>query len=129
MHTESARPSVCGIVAAIVVLSLSACGPGSESGESLAAKVKTAETLIPADARLAEIYERSCRVCHVSPDSGAPLAGDTSAWKARFVQGTDTLVDHVRDGFKAMPPHGQCFDCSDDDLRHLTLFMAREREQ
>ena len=46
-------------------------------------------------------------------------------WKARLDKGIDQLVRHANDGFNAMPAMGQCNDCSADDLRALTLFMAR----
>lgn len=101
---------------------LSACGPAPT--ETLAQKVARAETLAPADPRLAEMYGRSCRACHISPDAKAPLVGDKAAWDVRFEQGIDVLVAHARDGFKNMPARGQCLDCTDDDLRHLALFMA-----
>jgi len=84
--------------------------------------------MTPADARLAEIYGRSCKACHVVLESTAPLSGDTAAWDARFAQGIDTLVVHARDGFKAMPPRGSCLDCTEEDLKQLTLFMAGRDE-
>ena len=105
-------------------LALSGCGPASAPPETVAQKVAWAETLVPGDARLAEMYGRSCRGCHITPDAKAPLAGDKTAWDLRFEQGLDVLVAHARDGFKNMPPRGQCLDCTDDDLKHLTLFMA-----
>ncbi len=97
-----------------------ACGP-TETPEQ---KVAWAEGMTPADARLAEMYGRSCKACHVVLESKAPLTGDKAAWDARFEQGIDTLVVHARDGFKAMPPRGSCMDCTDEDLKALTLFMA-----
>jgi cytochrome c5 len=106
--------------AAAALLAAVACGPS----ETPAEKAARARGMTPADARLAEIHERSCKSCHAVPEALAPLAGDTAAWDARFAQGIDTLVVHARDGFKAMPPRGSCLDCSDDDLRRLTLFMA-----
>lgn len=112
-----------GLAVAIVLLSLAACG--NDSGPTLAERVRRAESLAPSDPQLAEKFGRSCRVCHINPESGAPLVGDIHAWNGRFAQGGDTLLAHVRAGFKAMPGHGQCFDCTDDDLRRLTFFMAQ----
>jgi cytochrome c5 len=80
--------------------------------------------MAPTEARLAEMYARSCRACHTVLDAKAPLTGDRADWDVRFAQGIDTLVAHARDGFKAMPARGQCLDCTDDDLKQLTLFMA-----
>ena len=108
--------------AAAFALTLAACEkPQAPLGERLA----YAEAMTPADAALAEKFGRSCRACHVNPDSGAPLAGDIDAWSPRLAQSTDVLLQHVRAGYKAMPASGQCFDCTDDELKRLTAFMAK----
>lgn len=104
-------------------VTVAACDP-TPAEEPLAVRIARAEALAPSDPRLAEIYGRTCRVCHIQPDSGAPLAGDAAAWNARFAKGDEALHSHARDGFNAMPPRGQCYDCTDDDLTQLTLFMA-----
>lgn len=111
----------CAFVASIALVFAVACGPAADD---LPARVKAAEALTPKDPRLAEIYSRTCRVCHINPDSGAPLAGDARAWHDRLAQSDDVLATHLRDGFKAMPPRGACFDCSDDDLKHLMMIMG-----
>jgi cytochrome c5 len=117
------RVLVGSVAIALVTLAV-ACGDPPRS-ESLEAKITRAEAMTPDDRRLAEIYARSCRACHVRPDSGAPLTGDTEAWNVRFAQSPATIAAHTRDGLRTMPPRGQCFDCSDADLWQLTLFMAR----
>jgi cytochrome c5 len=38
-----------------------------------------------------------------------------------------TLVQHAKNGYKAMPPKGLCSDCSDLDLQKLIEFMAAPR--
>jgi cytochrome c5 len=108
------------LLGAWLSVSVAACGPS----ETPAQKVARAEGMTPADTRLAEMYGRSCKACHVVLESQAPLAGDKAAWDTRFAQGIDTLLTHARNGFKAMPPRGSCMDCSDEDLKALTLFMA-----
>ncbi len=115
----------CAIVLLVVV---SACGDSAPM-ETLEAKLARAEALLPRDPSLAEKYGRSCRTCHVNPESGAPLTGDVPAWNARFVQGGATIAAHTREGIRAMPPRGQCFDCSEDDLWKLTLFMAQRADR
>jgi hypothetical protein len=79
----------------IVLAGLSACSAAKQ--EPAGADLQWAETSRPADAH----------------------------WKPRLGQGVDQLVRHASDGFNAMPAMGQCNDCSADDLRALTLFMAR----
>jgi len=113
--------AMLGVV--MVLAGLCACSGFKQ--EPAAADLQWAETSRPSDARLAERYERSCAVCHARSGSGAPLAGFAPHWKPRLDQGVERLLQHANDGFNAMPAMGQCNDCSADDLRALTLFMAR----
>ena len=86
--------------------------------------------LKPADARLAALYEHSCKACHTRPDSGAPLVHDHGAWDARWAKGLDVLKGHAILGFQAMPAGGQCAACTVQDHQALIRFMAdREHEQ
>lgn len=87
---------------------------------------KTGSTLKPVtlDARLGEIYSRSCMGCHTVPDSGAPQSHNIAAWDPRLQQGEAVLLDHMVNGFGGMPPLGQCFDCTAEDLTTLMHFMA-----
>ena len=113
--------ALLGVV--LVMAGLGACSSTKQEPE--AADLKWAESSRPAEARLAERYERSCMACHAVNGSGAPLAGFAPHWKPRLDKGIDQLVRHASDGFNAMPAMGQCNDCSADDLRALTHFMAR----
>jgi len=106
-----------------LVVLLAACSATRQEPE--AADLKRAETARPANAQLAERYERSCMACHAANGSGAPLAGFAPHWKPRLEKGIDQLLRHADEGFNAMPAKGQCNDCNADDLRALTLFMAR----
>jgi cytochrome c5 len=81
-------------------------------------------SLAPADPRLAELYAGSCKACHVVADSGAPLVGDAKAWAPRWKQGEAVLLDHVVQGYKAMPAMGQCASCTPEDFKALTRFLA-----
>lgn len=81
-------------------------------------------SLTPADPRLAELYAGSCKACHVTAASGAPVVGDRAAWDPRWKQGEDVLLDHVIQGYRAMPALGQCAACTPDDFKALTRFMA-----
>lgn len=96
---------------------LSACG-ASRSPEAATA------TAIPRDARLAQLYEGSCRACHTQSESGAPLTHDRAAWAPRWAKGEATLLEHTIGGFNGMPAGGQCFSCTAEDYRALIAFMA-----
>jgi cytochrome c5 len=34
------------------------------------------------------------------------------------------LLDHIVNGYRAMPPLGQCIECTEDDLKTLMRFMS-----
>ncbi len=90
-------------------------------GDNNAAPVAKAA---PLDARLSEIYSRTCVGCHTTPDSGAPQSHNVAAWGPRLAKGDEILLAHMADGFAGMPPLGQCAECSADDLVALMKFMA-----
>nr|WP_316643339.1 c-type cytochrome [uncultured Roseateles sp.] len=88
-----------------------------------------AESLRPADTRLAAVYERSCLNCHGRSDGTAPLTGHASAWAPRLAKGMPALLHSVHQGLNSMPAMGLCPDCSDSDLEHLITFMSRTDKQ
>ena len=82
------------------------------------------EALRPQDVKLAAKYSRSCLMCHTSTDAKAPLVHDRADWQKRIAErGLDTVISHAQSGFNAMPPKGQCMDCSEAELKALTQFM------
>lgn len=99
------------------LLSLNACAkPASPPADY--ANVK------PADPRLATLYDGSCKACHTNPAAGAPLTHDPRAWAPRWHQGRDVLLDHVVQGYRAMPAGGQCAACTPADFKALIAFIA-----
>lgn len=98
-------------------LLLTACGPKAGPPADPAA-------LAPANPRLAELYAGSCKACHVDAQSGAPVVQDRAAWDPRWAQGEDVLLEHVIQGYRAMPALGQCAACGPEDFKALTRFMA-----
>ncbi|SDS37294.1 Cytochrome C oxidase, cbb3-type, subunit III [Pseudomonas asplenii] len=70
------------------------------------------------------VYNRVCIACHAGQLPMAPQKGDKAAWKPRMAQGMDVLVQHVTQGFKAMPPRGLCMDCSAEDYRSIIRWMS-----
>jgi len=103
---------------------LSACGLEKEQPDS-AALLLRAQTLLPADPVLAEIYSRSCVSCHAASASAAPLTGDHQSWQPRMAKGMDSLLDSVINGFGGMPPLGLCMDCDTEQFESLIVFMAQ----
>jgi len=110
------------MVCIVAVAALSGCGSGPPSAAELAA-------LKPADGRLAGLYEHSCKACHATPGSGAPLVHDHDAWAPRWAKGLPTLRDHAILGFQAMPAGGQCAVCTPTDYERLIRFMADQEDK
>jgi cytochrome c5 len=102
------------------VLALSACGEAPP--KPLTAEQSAA--LAPADPRLAQLYEGSCKACHTVADSLAPLTGDRTLWDPRWALGEDALLTAAIQGKGGMPAGGQCFECTPADLKALITFMA-----
>lgn len=102
----------------LALLMLSACDAGPSTANA-------ARALQPQDPAVATLYQRSCFACHGTGNPTAPQTGDTRAWAPRMAQGMDTLIDHVVDGYKGMPPMGLCMDCSAEDFEQLIVFMAQ----
>lgn len=89
---------------------------------SLAALVSV--QAMAADQAVVDRYKKTCAVCHGSGAAGAPKTGNDKQWAPRLEKGIDTLVDHAKNGFNAMPPKGMCFDCSDEEFKALIEYMA-----
>lgn len=103
-------------------LLLAACG--NDKSGAAAAPAAAVTPPPPASAAVQKIYDTTCHSCHGSPASGAPQAGDTKAWAPRVAQGKDTVLSHVINGYKGMPPMGLCMQCSEDDFVAVTEWMS-----
>ena len=92
------------------------------------AQIDYAEFAEPADAYLAEIYNRSCVSCHSVDGAGAPLTGHKDEWQRRLaLRGEAGLLVSTMSGQEGMPAMGMCTDCSDDDFQKLIAFMMVEK--
>lgn len=69
------------------------------------------------------LYNSYCIACHMNGVAGAPKFGDQAEWQPRIEKGIDMLLKDATNGFKAMPPKGLCFDCSEDELRSAIQYM------
>jgi cytochrome c5 len=105
------------LLLALASLAMSGCAPR-------AGPPADPMSLAPADPRLAQLYAGSCKTCHATAVSGAPMVQDARAWAPRWKQGEAVLLDHVIQGYQAMPPLGQCASCTPDDFKALTRFLA-----
>ena len=121
----------------VVALLVAACSPEHDrkrnagAGDAsatpapeTAAAAASSTTDTSAGADTAAQWARSCALCHVNGEGGAPTLGDTEAWAARLEQGEEVLLTHTIEGYNNMPPLGYCMDCERDDFVALIRFMA-----
>lgn len=71
-------------------------------------------------------YQTSCAACHENEAMGAPLKGKKEAWANVFAKPFEDVMYRVINGYRGMPPLGQCFDCGEQDLRALVYYLAQE---
>lgn len=103
------------IVRMLLVLSLVGCG--SE-------RASFPETTQVERQVAMEKWARSCALCHVDGNGGAPIVGDQAAWAPRLKQSSAVLLDHTVNGLGLMPPLGYCMDCTEKEFLILVEFMS-----
>ena len=69
-------------------------------------------------------WSRSCALCHITGEAGAPIVGDTAEWQRRLQQGEEAIINNVIAGFNSMPPLGYCMACEVSDFRAMVAYMA-----
>ena len=112
------------IPAIVAIMILAACSRDESGPPPDPAVIQQAKILQPTDARLATLYQQSCRACHMVGAGGAPLTGDQAAWDIRWRKGAEALRTSAIRGLNGMPPGAQCFTCSSEDYDALIRFMA-----
>ena len=69
-------------------------------------------------------WNRSCALCHINGEAGAPIIGETNSWSERILKGEDALVRSVLEGLNSMPPLGYCMACELEDFKSMVNFMV-----
>jgi len=109
------------IVTPVLAVLLSACGGFGSMHQYDAADFSNDL----ADAAVMGKWARSCALCHINGEAGAPVVGDTAEWQRRLAQGEALVLRHVIEGYNSMPPLGYCMACEESDFRAMIGFMAR----
>ena len=126
-------PSSCKkkylLVAAFTSLFFSACSPDvtnnnrpsntNSSPSSQASKHVLSE-------ELSTIYKETCTQCHTNSSTGAPVSGDTKAWQQILSKGIDATLERAMNGYGGMPPAGQCFECTPEQMIKLINYMSQQ---
>jgi cytochrome c5 len=101
-------------------------GCGEQSGDAQPASNSppgSEQPLSVSDESMAK-WSRSCVLCHVNGEGGAPRVGHPEEWVGRVEQGETVLLTHTIEGYNRMPPLGYCMDCEAEDFEALIQFMA-----
>jgi cytochrome c5 len=115
---------------AILAVLAAGCSEHSEkteidpvTAENYAAAFEAAEMTSSAQRK----WARSCALCHVRGEGGAPKMGDTQAWAPRLSGGDVLLMRNTVEGFNRMPPLGYCMDCEFADFAAMINMMTGRR--
>jgi cytochrome c5 len=88
-----------------------------------------AATAVPAGAEPrsgAALYQDHCAACHHPSNVmvSSPKAGSDRDWAPRLQKGLPGLTQSAVEGFEAMPPKGNCEDCTPSEIEAAIRFMA-----
>ena len=116
----------------LCMLSLAGCDADRETGSALHEASEPAQAAAVSgvaqqpDARTMQMWSRSCALCHVDGNAGAPRMGHAEEWLPRLAQGREMLLKHTVEGLNSMPPLGYCMACERDDFLAMIDFMTAE---
>lgn len=82
----------------------------------------------PPSERAMALWARSCALCHIDGNAGAPRVGQAEEWGPRLAQGRETLLKHTVEGLNSMPPLGYCMACEREDFLAMIDFMTASLE-
>jgi cytochrome c5 len=75
------------------------------------------------------VVENNCAPCHSGNLPGAPVLGNPADWTTRLSQGKETLVEHVINGYNAMPPKGGNPSLSNEDIAAAVTYIISQVKQ
>jgi cytochrome c5 len=111
-------------------LSLLACSESTKPGpQSAIATEAIPESGVSESASVDDVmkkWARSCALCHVTGEGGAPRSGFAEDWNPRLVNGKAMLLTHTIEGYNNMPPLGYCMSCEEEDFITLIDYMVGE---
>jgi|AntAceMinimDraft_1070359.scaffolds.fasta_scaffold143583_1 cytochrome c5 len=108
----------------IVLCMLSACAEPPTVSKANADVYATAFRQAVVTVSVQQKWARSCALCHVNGEGGAPKMGDVAAWAERRKAGDAVLMRRTLEGFNRMPALGYCMDCELVDFAAMINMMA-----
>jgi cytochrome c5 len=124
------------LAAILCATAVTACGQSAQPSAATPATDTPHAAATPASAATdtsgADVYNKTCALCHGSGAGGAPMFGVHADWEARIAQGSDTLYRHAIEGFTGekgvMPPKGANAGLSDDEVKAAVDYMQAQAQ-
>ncbi|HUL13324.1 MAG TPA: c-type cytochrome [Methylococcaceae bacterium] len=69
------------------------------------------------------VYQSSCSGCHDTGKNRAPKLADKDAWAKRSFEWFSVMNNHATKGFLNMPPKGQHYELTDQDMANAVFYM------
>ncbi len=112
-------------------LVLISCSSEAPDPNSISANIEDEEPIqtVSLSPELNTIFNETCAQCHVQGSSGAPKAGNQEAWTKILSKGMDATLERVMGGYGGMPPAGQCFECTPEQLIELIRYLSSKAVQ
>ncbi|MDM8564831.1 c-type cytochrome [Candidatus Halobeggiatoa sp. HSG11] len=70
-----------------------------------------------------DIYEMTCKSCHVVGIAGAPKIAEKKDWKTRLPKGENTLIQNAINGLNIMPPKGGNVNLTNEEVKLAVQYM------
>ena len=112
-----------------ITLFFSACSPDTPDNSEISNETPLTSKQTPKHAlseELSTIYKETCTQCHTNSSTGAPVSGDTKAWQQILAKGIDATLERAMNGYGGMPPAGQCFECTPEQMIKLINYMSQQ---
>jgi cytochrome c5 len=100
-----------------------------EKAEQVAAEAVaaiSAQPVVASNELGLQVFNKTCFACHGTGIPGFPKVGDKAVWAPRIAQGKAVLVDHVINGFNAMPARGGNPDLTDAEVEAAVDYLIAE---
>lgn len=79
-----------------------------------------------------QIWDGTCKVCHLNGLGGAPAKGNRKIWAPRIEQGLEVLIAHALNGFDgaegSMPARGGNPALSDSEVAAAVKYMVSQSQ-
>lgn len=114
-HNAAMKPVTYSTILLTLVLSVSC----SEQPTPQSANTQTGQPT----ARQMQMWNRSCALCHIDGNAGAPRIGHADEWQSVLDQAPADVLSRVISGYNDMPPLGYCMACEEADFQALIDMM------